>query len=278
MQSEGSEHIMTDLISSQASVHPSAKIADSVEIGPHCVVGPNVQIEAGTRLIANVVVRGHVTIGRYNTIHPGTVIGGEPQDVSYRNEPTTVTIGDHNIFRECVTINRGTVKDLANTSIGSHCYLMACAHVAHDCRVGSHVIMANGTMLGGHCQVHEHASLSGAVAVHHFVTIGSYAFVGGMSRVLQDVPPFMLNEGQPAKPRCVNIVALKRNEFSKESIKALTEAHRLLFRARVGLDHAREILRSESKLLPEVTQLFEFLQRQHEGKFGRSRQVRRMAA
>lgn len=269
---------MTELISSQASVHPSAKIASSVEIGPHCVVGPDVEIEAGTRLIANVVVRGHVHIGRYNLIHPGTVIGGEPQDVSYRNEPTSVTIGDHNIIRECVTINRGTVKDHANTSIGDHCYFMACSHVAHDCRVGDHVIMANGTMLGGHCQVHDFASLSGAVAVHHFVTIGSYAFVGGMSRVLQDVPPFMLSEGQPARPRCVNIVALKRNEFPKDVVQALTEAHRLLFRARVGLDHAREILRSESKLLPQVNQVLDFVQQQQEGKFGRARQIRKAAA
>ena len=269
---------MTELISPQAAVHPSAKIADSVEIGPHCVIGPDVEIEAGTRLIANVVVRGHVHIGRYNLIHPGTVIGGEPQDVSYRNEPTSVRIGDHNIFRECVTINRGTVKDRSITSIGDHCYFMACSHVGHDCQVGDHVIMANGTMLGGHCRVHDFASLSGAVAVHHFVTIGSYAFVGGMSRVLQDVPPFMLTEGQPARPRCVNIVALKRNEFPKDVIKALTEAHRLLFRARVGLDHAREILRSESKLLPQVNQVLDFVQQQQEGKFGRARQIRRAAA
>lgn len=269
---------MTELISPQAAVHPSAKIADSVEIGPHCVIGPDVEIEAGTRLIANVVVRGHVRIGRYNLIHPGTVIGGEPQDISYRNEPTSVTIGDHNIIRECVTINRGTVKDNSNTAIGDHCYFMACSHVAHDCQVGDHVIMANGTMLGGHCRVHDFASLSGAVAVHHFVTIGSYAFVGGMSRVLQDVPPYMLNEGQPARPRCVNIVALKRNEFPKDVIKALTEAHRLLFRARVGLDHAREILRSEGKLVPQVNQVLDFVQQQQEGKFGRARQIRRAAA
>lgn len=269
---------MTELISPQAAVHPSARIADSVEIGPHCVIGPDVEIAAGTRLIANVVVRGHVRIGRYNLIHPGTVIGGEPQDLSYRNEPTSVTIGDHNVFRECVTINRGTTKDRANTSIGDHCYFMACGHVAHDCNVGDHVIMANGTMLGGHCQVHDFASISGAVAVHHFVTIGSYSFVGGMSRVLQDVPPFMLNEGQPAKPRCVNLVALKRNEFPRDVIKSLTEAHRLLFRARVGLDHAREILRSEGKLLPQVTQLLDFVQQQQSGKFGRAKQVRRAAA
>lgn len=263
---------MSALISPCATIDSSAEIADSAEIGPNCHVGPNVSIAGGTRLIANVVVRGHTTIGRYNTIHPGAVIGGEPQDIGYREEPTSVTIGDHNLIREGVTINRGTAKDVGNTSLGSHCYLMACSHIAHDCQVGDHVIMANGSMLGGHCKVHDYASISGLVAAHHYVTIGSYAFVGGMSRVLQDVPPFMLCEGQPAKPRCINMVALKRNDFPADVIRALSDTHRLLYRARVGLDHAREILRSESKLLPQVTQLLDFVQQQQQGRFGRAKQ------
>ncbi len=265
---------MSELISPQASVHPSAKIADSAEIGPNCYVGPHVEIAGGTRLLANVVVRGHVKIGRYNVIHPGAVIGGEPQDISYREEPTTVQIGDHNILREGVTINRGTAKDIGTTTLGDHCYLMACSHVAHDCQVGNRVIIANGSMLGGHCRVHDFASISGSVAAHHYVTIGSYAFIGGMSRVLQDVPPFMLCEGQPARPRCVNMVALKRNDFPADVMRALSDAHRLIYRARVGLDHAREILRSESKLLPQVTQLLDFVEQQQQGRFGRSKQRR----
>ncbi len=265
---------MSEFISPLATVDPSAEIADSVEIGPNCVVGPNVKIGAGTRLVANVVVRGRVTIGRYNMLHPGCVIGGEPQDISYREEPTRVTIGDHNIFREGVTVNRGTAKDAGNTVLGSHCYLMACSHVAHDCHLGDHVVMANGSMLGGHCRVHDYASLSGLVAAHHYVTIGSYAFVAGMSRVLSDVPPFMLCEGQPARPRCVNMVALKRNDFSSETMRALSDAHRLLYRARVGLDHAREILRSEDKLVPHVVQLLDFVEHQQGGRYGRSLQRR----
>ena len=265
---------MSELISQLAAIHPSATIADSVEIGPHCVIGPDVKIAGGTRLIANVVVRRRVTIGRYNVFHPGSVIGGEPQDITYREQPTTVTIGDHNIFREGVTVNRGTAKDVGNTAIGNHCYFMACSHVAHDCQVGNHVIIANGSMLGGHCRVHDFASLSGVVAVHHYVTIGSYAFVAGMSRVLQDVPPFMLCEGQPARPRCVNMVALKRNDFPADTVRSLSDAHRLIYRARVGLDHARETLRSESKLLPQVTQLLDFIQQQQEGRFGRAQQRR----
>ena len=218
------------------------------------------------------MIRGHVSIGRYNVLHPGSVIGGEPQDISYREEHTSVTIGDHNIIREGVTINRGTAKDVGKTSLGNHCYLMACSHVAHDCQVGDHVIIANGSMLGGHCHVQDFASVSGSVAAHHYVTIGCYAFVGGMSRVLQDVPPFMLCEGQPARPRCVNMVALKRNDFPSDVMRALSDAHRLIYRARVGLDHAREILRSEAKLLPQVTQLLDFVQQQQDGRFGRAQQ------
>ena len=265
---------MSEFISPLASVDSSAVIADSVEIGPNCVIGPDVEIGPGTRLVANVVIRGRVRIGRYNLFHPGSVIGGEPQDISYREEPTSVSIGDHNIIREGVTINRGTAKDVGDTSLGNHCYLMACSHVAHDCQVGNNVIIANGSMLGGHCRVHDNASISGLVAAHHFVTIGSYSFVGGMSRILQDVPPFMLAEGQPARPRCVNMVALKRNNFPADVMRALSDAHRLLYRARVGLDHAREILRSEEKLLPQVTQLLDFVQQQQEGRFGRSKQRR----
>ncbi len=268
---------MSKLISDSATVDARANLADSVEVGPYCVVGPHVTIGPGTRLLSNVVIRERVTLGRYNVVHPGTVIGGEPQDITYRDEETTVTIGDFNIIRECVTINRGTEKDAGNTALGSQCYLMACTHIAHDCQLGDHVIIANGTMLGGHVHVHDYASISGAVAVHHFATIGSYSFVGGLSRVLHDVPPFVLCEGSPARPRCINIVALKRNDFPVAVIGSLANAHRLLYRARVGLDHAREILRSEGNLIPQVNELLNFIQYQKEGRHGRARELRRAA-
>jgi len=269
---------MSTHIADNASVDPSAKLADSVDVGPYCVIGPHVTVGAGTRLLGNVTLRGHVKLGRYNVIHPGAVIGGEPQDLSYREEDTSVTIGDFNIIRESVTINRGTQKDAHNTSLGSHCFLMACTHIAHDCQVGDHVIIANGSMLGGHVHIHDYASISGVVAVHHFSTIGSYSFVGGLSLVLHDVPPFILCEGLPARPRCTNIVALKRNEFPADVIRALNDAHRLLFRAKVGLDHAREILRSEDKLLPQVIELLSFIQKQQAGRHGRARELLRRAA
>jgi UDP-N-acetylglucosamine acyltransferase len=220
---------------------------------------------------------GRVTLGTSNHIYPGVVIGGAPQDLSYRGEDTEVVIGDHNVIREAVTINRGTTKDNGVTTVGSECYLMAACHVAHDCRLGDRIVIANATLLGGHVHIHDDATLSGAVAIHHYATIGAFSFIAGLSRVLHDVPPFMLVEGSPARPRCVNVVALKRNAFPEDTIRALSEAQRLLYRAKVGLDHAREILRSNGMLIPAVNHLLSFVQNQHEGRHGRGRERRRAA-
>lgn len=268
---------MATRIADTACIDPKAEIDTDVEIGPFCVVGPQVIIGRGTKLENHVTLMGRATIGQYNHLYPGVVIGGAPQDISYRGEDTEVVVGDHNVIRESVTINRATTKEEGITSVGDGCYLMACCHVAHDCRVGDRVIIANGTLLGGHVHVHDDATLSGAIGVHHFATIGSYSFVAGLSRVLHDVPPFMLVEGSPARPRCVNIVALRRNDFPADTIEALTEAHRLLYRAKVGLDHAREILRNNGMLVPAVNQLLGFIQNQHEGRHGRGRERRRAA-
>lgn len=268
---------MATVIAPNAVVDPRAEIAEDVEIGPFCVLGPHVKVGRGTRLQNNVTLTGHVTIGEFNHIFPGVVIGAEPQDLSYRGSPTRVLIGDHNVFRESVTINRATEKEDGITSVGSHCYLMACCHVAHDCRIGDRVVIANGTLLGGHVHIHSDATLSGGTAVHHFATIGRYSFTSGLSRVLHDVPPYLLVDGVPTRPRCVNVVALKRNNFPAEHVKALAEAHRLMYRAKVGLDHAREILRSNGHLIPAVTELLAFLQDQTEGRHGRGRDVRRAA-
>lgn len=264
-------------ISNQAAIDPRAEIDDDVEIGPFCVVGPNVRIGRGTQLENNVTLMGDVTIGAFNHVYPGAVIGAEPQDVSYQGSPTKVQIGDYNIIREGVTINRATEKEKGVTSIGCHNYLMASCHVAHDCNLGDHIIIANSSLLGGHVCIEDYASLSGCVCVHHFATIGSYAFIGGLSRVIHDVPPFMLADGQPTRPRCINVVALKRNDFPSDVIAALAESHRLIYRAKVGLDHAREILRGNQQLLPQVNQLLAFVQTQQEGKHGRARERRRAA-
>jgi UDP-N-acetylglucosamine acyltransferase len=268
---------MAVYIAHNASVDPRAQIDDDVEIGPFCVIGPHAQIGRGTKLENSVTLMGHVRLGRRNHVYPGAVLGGEPQDISYTGSDTQVLIGDDNIIREGVTVNRASEKEDGITRVGNSNFLMACCHVAHDCQLGSHIIIANNTLLGGHVHVHDYASLSGGVAVHHFATIGGYSFVGGMSAVRHDVPPYMLVEGHPAKPRCINVVGLKRNSFLPEVIQCLAEAHRLLYRARVGLDNAWEILRTGGQLVPQVTHLLEFVQNQHEGSHGRGRQRRRAA-
>lgn len=260
-----------------AVVERGARLADDVRIGPFCSVSAGAVIGRGTILESHVSIMGDVRIGERNHLFPHAVVGGEPQDVSYRGAPTRVVIGDRNVIREGVTINRATEKEEGVTTVGDGNFLMACCHVAHDCRIGDRCIIANGTLLGGHVRVHSRASLSGAVAVHHWVTIGEWSFVAGLSRVLHDVPPFMLSEGLPARPRCINVVALRRGGFAQESIAAVTEAHRLLYRAKVGLDAAREILRSQGMLLPDVMQLIDFLARQREGRHGRARERRRAA-
>ncbi|NQT17714.1 MAG: acyl-ACP--UDP-N-acetylglucosamine O-acyltransferase [Planctomycetes bacterium] len=269
---------MASYVAENVSIHPAAEIDDEVEIGPFCVIGPDVRIGGGTRLENGVTLMGRVELGEDNHLYPGVVIGGEPQDVSYRGADTRVVIGSHNTFRECVTVNRGSEKEDGLTLVGDHNFLMACSHVAHDCRVGNHIVITNGTLLGGHVHVHDHATISACVGVHHFATVGSYSFVAGMSIVRHDVAPYMLMEGHPARPRCINVVALKRHNFSQESIDALAEAHRLLYRARVGLDNAREILRAGGQLVPHVNRLLSFVQEQQEGRHGRGRERIRRAA
>jgi UDP-N-acetylglucosamine acyltransferase len=268
---------MAARIAETAHIDPQAEIDADVEIGPFSVIGPDVRIKSGTRILNSVTVMGHVTIGCDNVIYPNVVIGGEPQDISYSGSDTQVIIGDGNLIREGVTINRGSEKEDGITRLGNRNFLMACCHIAHDCKLGDHIIIANGSLLGGHVHIDDYASISGAVAVHHYTTIGSYSFVGGLSRVLHDVPPFMLCEGAPARPRCINIVALKRHEFSSPVIDCLAEAHRLLYRAKVGLDPAREILRGNGQLVPQVTQLLAFIEGQQVGRHGRSREARRAA-
>jgi UDP-N-acetylglucosamine acyltransferase len=268
---------MATCIADNVSIDPRAEIDDEVEIGPYSVIGPKVHIGRGTRLENNVTLMGNVAIGCFNHIYPNAVIGGEPQDISYTGADTKVIIGDHNIIREGVTINRASEKEEGITRIGDHNFLMAYSHVAHDCQLGNNIIIANGSLLAGHVHVHDHASLSGAVAVHHFTTIGSYSFVAGLSAVRNDVPPYLLVEGYPARPRCINAVGLKRNDFSAEVIEALVEAHRLLYRSKVGLENAWEILRANGHLVPQVNHLLSFVQGQHEGMHGRGRERRKAA-
>ena len=269
---------MATSIAANAWVDPRAELDDEVEVGPFCMIGPHVRVGRGTRLLNNVTLTGRVAIGCENVLYPNVVIGAEPQDISYAGDDTCVEIGDGNTFREGVTVNRASHKEDGVTRIGCNNLLMANSHVAHDCKLGSRIIIANGSLLAGHVHVHDHASISGGCAVHHFATIGSFSFLGGLSRALHDVPPYMLCEGIPARPRCINIVALKRNGFDKDDIDHLAAAHRLLYRSKVGLSHAREILRSNDQLSDHVQRLLAFIENQQEGKHGRGREAIRKAA
>jgi len=268
---------MATSIAANAWVDPRAELDEEVEIGPFCTIGAGARIGSGTRLLNNVTLMGKVTLGRDNLLFPNVVLGAEPQDVSYRGSDTCVEIGDGNTLREGVTVNRASEKEDGVTRIGNHNFLMGNCHVAHDCKLGSHILIANGSLLAGHVHVHDHASISGGVAIHQFVTVGSYSFISAISRALHDVPPFMLVEGIPARPRCINFVALKRNDFSKERIEMIAAAHRLLYRSKVGLNHAREILRANEQMSADVEQLLAFIEGQQVGKHGRGREVRRAA-
>ena len=265
-------------ISKLACVDPQAEIANGVEIGPFCVIGPSAKIGARTKLHNNVTILGDVTLGEDNVISPGAVLGGAPQDLSYRGTMTKVVIGDRNVIRECVTVNRATEKEDGYTRVGSDCYFMGNVHIAHDCRIGDRVIIGHGSMLGGHVHVDHHATLSGSVAVTHYGAIGCYTFVGAASRVLQDIAPYMLADGSPARARCINIVALKRNDFDSNVIDAINEAYRLMYRARVGFGNCEEILESKGMLIPEIRHFLDRISVSQAGRHGRGRDVRRKAA
>jgi len=263
---------MATLIADTACVDPGADIGDDVEVGPYCVIGPDVKIGRGTRIIAQACIQGMTTLGEGNVVHPFAVIGGEPQDVSFKGTPTKVEIGNQNVIREGVTIHRGSEKEQGVTKIGSNNLLMVNVHVAHDCVIDDRVIIANNTILGGHGHVESCVTISGGVGIHPFVSIGSHSYVGALSRIYHDVPRYMIVDGNPSKVRCINVVGLRRHGISPEAIAALHEAHRLIYRAKMTVSHASEILESHGHLCPEVKGLLEFIETQHLGKHGRARE------
>jgi UDP-N-acetylglucosamine acyltransferase len=263
------------------NIHPTAVIAEGaelgleVEIGPYSVVGSSVKIGDRTRLGPHVVIDGVTTIGSDNIFVGQANLGGTPQDLSYRGEPTWLEMGDGNTVREFVTINRGTVKGGGVTKIGSGSLFMACAHVAHDCEIGDRVILANGVLLAGHVRVCEGANIGGAAAANQFVTIGRFAYVGGMSRLSQDVPPFMLIEGHQARVRQVNVVGLERAGYSRDRIEALQAAFRLLYRSGNPQRRSIDALRGGESVTDDVIELCAALDEQSQGLKGRFRETLR---
>ena len=263
---------MSTIIHPTAVVDPRAQLGVEVEVGPYSIIGPQVSIGDRTKIGPHVVVDGATKIGADNRIVGQASIGGEPQDISYEGEPTQVELGDGNMVREFVTINRGTQKGGALTKVGSGCLLMACSHIAHDCLIEDRVILANNVMLAGHVHVETGANISGAVGAHHFVTVGSYAYVGGMTRIEHDVPPFMIVEGRRSRVRNVNIVGLQRASFAEQDVEHLRSAFRRLFRSSEPQKSAIEALMSDPGTTDIVLRLVESLRRTERGKKGRYRE------
>lgn len=259
------------MIDSTAVIHPSsiveegAIIGAGVQIGPFCIVGANVSIGEGTVLKSHVVVNGHTVIGKDNTIYQFASIGEANQDLKYAGEPTRVEIGDRNRIRESVTIHRGTAQSGGLTKVGDDNLLMVNAHVAHDCVVGSHCILANNATLAGHVTVDDHAIIGGMTAVHQFCIIGAHVMVGGCSGVAQDVPPFVIAQGNHATPFGINLVGLKRRGFSKDALHAITAAYKLLYRSGKTLDEVKPEIAKIAKAHPEVQPFYDFFARSTRG-------------
>jgi UDP-N-acetylglucosamine acyltransferase len=243
-----------------AIVHPDAVIGENVEIGPYAIVGERCTLGDGVVLAARAVIEKNVRLGRDVKVGIGSVVGGDPQDLKFRGEETWVEIGDGTVIREYVTINRGTTQSY-KTTVGRSCLLMSYVHLGHDCHFGDHVIVSNSSQFAGHVTVEDRAIISGLCAFHQFVRVGRHSFVGGCSRVAQDVPPFLRAVGNPLKLYGLNSVGLRRSGFGEETMRELKRAYRLLFRSDLNLGQAVERGRAELDLsVPEVQQMLDFVE------------------
>lgn len=247
-----------------AVIHPNARIGKEVEIGPYVVIGENVLIGDGTKISAHVVIDGWTSIGKHCVLFPGVSIGAEPQDLKFNDEKSYVFIGDHTKIREFATVNRATGEG-EETRIGSNCLLMAYTHVAHNCIVGNHVIMSNAATLAGHVVVEDRAVIGGLAGVHQFVKIGRNAMVGGASKVVQDVPPFVIVDGHPARVAGLNNVGISRAGVSDIGRRNLKKAYRILFRSGLSLAQAVAVMEQELESCEEIEHLLRFLRNAERG-------------
>ena len=255
------------MIHPSATVHKKAKIDKSVDIGPYCIVDEHVRIKKGTKLFGHVVVSGWTEIGENCVISPFASIGGPPQDITYKDEETKVIIGDNNSIKEYVTINRGTAHGAGETRMGDNNFIMAYAHVAHDCTIGNNLIMANGATLGGHVEIADFVGISAFCAVHQFCRIGQYAFVSGLTGIPKDVPPYVIaagGAGNRAKLFGLNVVGLERRGFSSEDIQKLKKAYKLLFRSALPMSTSLKIVQDELKS-EHIDKLIEFIKSSKRG-------------
>jgi UDP-N-acetylglucosamine acyltransferase len=262
-------------ISQWAAVDPAARIAPDVQIGPYCVVGPEVTLGRGCRLLNNVTVVGRTVVGENNLFYPNAVIGVAPQDLKYQGAPTEAIIGSHNVFRENVTVHRGTELGEGKTVIGSHNLFMVAAHIAHDCQVGDRVILGNQTQLAGHVRVEDGAVVMALVGIHHFVRVGCYSYVGGLTPVRRDVPPYLKFDGDPNEVRAVNKEGLKRHGFSDEVIANIDQAFRQLYRQGGDIMSNIERLEAGGALCEQVRYLCAFVRASCQGRYGRHLETQR---
>jgi len=252
------------MIHTTAVIHPKSQIDLDCEIGPYCVVGEHVSIGPRCRLHSHVVIGGHTCLGEDNDIFPFASIGLETQDLKFKGGLTRTEIGAHNTFREYVTVHSAT-GDGEVTSVGSHNHILAYCHIAHNVLMGDHVIMSNVATLAGHVIVEDYAVVGGLAAIHQFCRIGKMSIIGGCSKVVQDVPPFMLADGNPAETRTVNKVGMERNEVSEEAQSALRQAFKILFREGLTIPNALARIEQDLPLLPEIQHLLLFVRASERG-------------
>ncbi len=241
-----------------AIVDPSAQLGAGAVVGPYCIIGPDVIVGPDCWLQNHVTLCGPMTAGARNKFYAYCSIGQQTQDLKYAGEPTYLEIGDDNCFREFVTINRSTTAD-GKTRIGSRGNFLAYSHIGHDCTVGDAVIFSNNGTLAGHVQIGDHVVIGGLTAIHQFCRIGPFAITGGCSKIVQDIPPFMIADGNPAEIRGINLIGLERNGFTPEKVKSIKEAFRLIYRSKYNTRQAIEAVRKELTLTDEINQILAFI-------------------
>jgi len=254
------------MIHPTAIIDPAAEVADDVEIGAYSVVGAHVSIGKGSVLKSHVVIEGHTRIGEHNTFFPFSAIGQVTQDLKYVGEPTALEIGDHNTFRENTTIHRGTTQEVP-TRIGDYNLFLSYSHVAHDCQVGNHCILSNNGTLGGHCTVGDYAIISGLSGAHQFCNIGEHSLIGGCTKIVQDVPPYMIVDGSPASVRSPNLVGLQRRGFSEKARRSIKNAYKKLFLSKKYslTSLIDELEHTDIADEPHVRRLIEFIRQSERG-------------
>lgn len=251
----------TARIHSSAIVAESATIGSGCSIGPFCTVGPDIELGEGCELVSHVVLDGHTRLGKRNRIFSFAAVGAAPQDLKYQGEPTRLEVGDENVIRESATISRGTVGGGGTTQIGSHCLIMAYAHIGHDSQIGDHCILANAATLAGHVVIEDYAIVGALCPVHQFCRIGRYAYVGGGTTITQDVLPFSLTSAtRETHAFSLNKVGLERRGFSKDQLRGLHRAYRMLLAAKLNTTQALEKLKANEALSDEVQYLIAFIE------------------